>query len=281
MSLPVSVAYGTTRTTDEEAYKNVCEALEAGYRVINTCAAYGNEQGMGRAIRGAARDELTIVSLDSNTGRSSEDAEHFDGYQATERQINETLENLGVEYVDYFLINWPVPRYMENVWRKLNADSWRALEDFVDRGLIRHIGVSNFLPYHLEELKKTARLPIELNQLELHPTFQQRETVNYSRKHGMDIIAWSPLFKGRSVKIPEIIAMAERYGKTPAQVILRWHLQHKVVPVVCSSNRERMRSNLGALDFELSDEDMMAIDNLETGEHVEAYSYTRQQNSVK
>lgn len=281
MSLPKSVAYGTTYTTDEVAYKNVSMALEEGYRTINTCAAYNNERGMGRALAGVPRDLLTIVSLDSNTKRSSTDASHFSGYNATMSQIYETLENLKVGYIDYFMINWPVPRYMEPVWQQLNSDSWRAMEECVQKKIIKHIGVSNFLPCHLEALQKTAILPMEITQLEIHPSFQQRETVSYCRECGMEIMAWSPLFKGRSVTIPEIVQLANQYGKTPAQIILRWHIQKDIVPVVCSSNKERMRSNIDIFDFEIREEDMALIDSLESGEHVEAFSYVRQQESIK
>lgn len=281
MSLPMSVAYGTTYTTDEEAYKNVSTALEEGYRTINTCAAYNNERGMGRALAGIPRDLLTIVSLDSNTRRSSKDASHFSGYEATMSQICETLENLRVGYIDYFMINWPVPRYMEPVWQQLNSDSWRAMEECVKKKIIKHIGASNFLPYHIKSLQKTAILPIEITQLEIHPSFQQRETVSYCRECGMEIMAWSPLFKGRSLKIPEIIQLANKYGKTPAQIILRWHTQKDIVPVVCSSNKERMRSNIDIFDFEISKEDMALIDSLESGEHVDVFSYARQRESIK
>lgn len=281
MSLPMSVAFGATYTTDEEAYKYTSMALEEGYRIINTCAAYENERGMGRALAGVPRDSLTIVSLDCNTKRSSTDASHFSGYSATMSQVYETLENLNVGYIDYFLINWPIPRYMESVWQQLNSDSWRAMEECVKKRIIKHIGVSNFLPYHLEALQKTASLPIEITQLELHPNFQQRETVSYCRRCGMEIMAWSPLFKGRSVKIPTIIQLANQYGKTPAQIILRWHIQKNIIPVVYSSNRERMRSNINVFDFEICEKDMVLIDSLESGEHIEVFSYARQQESIR
>lgn len=275
------IAYGTTYTTDEVAYESVSKALAAGYRIINTCAAYENERGMGRAIAGIPREELTIVSLDSNSRRSSEDPSNFNGYRAALSQIGDTLENLAVEYIDYYLINWPVPRYMEDVWPKLNAETWRAMEDCVEKGLIRHIGVSNFLPRHLEELQKTARMPVEMNQLEIHPSFQQRELVRFCKERGIAVMAWSPLFKGKSVSIPEIISLAHKYNKTPAQIILRWDIQNEIVPVVCSSNTERMKSNRDIFDFELSAEDMVIIDGLETGEHVDVFSYKRQLESLE
>lgn len=281
MILPNTVAYGTTYTADEEAYRYVREALEAGYRIINTCAAYGNEKGMGRAISDVSREELMIISLDRNSRRSSKNSACFDGYQAEMDQIYETLENLGVSYIDCYMINWPVPRYMEDVWEKLNADSWRAMEDCLKKGLIRHLGVSNFLPGHLETLRETARLPVEITQMEIHPSFQQREAVEYCKNQGIEVMAWSPLFKGRSVTLPAIAALAEKYGKTPAQIILRWDIQKKIIPVISSTNSVRMKSNLDIFDFELEKEDMARIDDLETGEHVDAFSYKRQQKSLK
>ncbi|GHU90318.1 hypothetical protein FACS189476_10280 [Spirochaetia bacterium] len=179
------------------------------------------------------------------------------------------------------MINWPVPRYMENVWEKLNADSWRAMEDCVEKGLIRHIGVSNFLPAHLEALDKTAVIKPSVTQLEIHPNFQQRETVDYCRKKGMDIMAWSPLFKGKAVKLPEIVRLAVQYRKTPAQIILRWDIQNGIMPVVSSTNPERIKSNFGVFDFTIEEADMHIINALETGEHVDVFSYRRQQESLK
>lgn len=278
-----TLGYGTTYTTDEAAYEMVSAALDAGYRVINTCTAYGNERGMGKAFAEIPRDKLTIISLDSNENRSDPDAVGFDGYQATMSQIQKTLDNLKVSYVDYYLIHWPVPRYMEKVWRKLNADTWRAMEDCAEQGLIKHLGVSNFLPYHLSELQKSAVHPIEANQLEIHPYFQQRETVEYCKKREMQIMAWSPFFKGKLLKTPPQILLdaARIYGKEPAQIILRWNIQHNILPIISTTDKKRMRSNLDIFDFELSDDIMRKIDSLESGEHVEAYSYQRQKKSLE
>lgn len=280
MFLPNSIAYGTTYTTDEQAHQFVSEALDAGYRIINTCAAYGNEKGMGRAIAGIPRDQLTIISLDSNTKRSSTNPERFDGYQAEMDQIYETLENLGLSYIDCYMINWPVPHYMENVWQQLNADSWRAMEDCLEKGLIKHLGVSNFLPLHLKKLMETAKLPVEAVQLEIHPSFQQRELVQQCKNQGMEVMAWSPLFKGRSLTLPAIMSLAEKYGRSAAQIILRWNVQKGIVPIVSSSESSRMKSNLDIFSFELEKEDIDLIDGLENGEHVEVFSYKRQQESV-
>jgi len=278
-----TVGYGITLPTDEDAYVGVTKALEVGYRLINTSSDYENEKGMGKAVSasGLPRQELIIVSLDSNAKRSCEIPQSFNGYNSQLEQIYNSLESLSVDYIDYYMIHWPVPRYMEKVWRKLNADSWLAMEDCVKKGLIKHLGVSNFLPFHINELMKTAILPIEVNQLEIHPNFQQRETVQYCRNAGMKIMAFSPLFKGKSLALPEICRLAEKHGKTPAQIILRWNIQHNISPVVCSTNAERIASNFNIFDFEISDEDIGLIDNLETGEHIDYYSYIRQQESLK
>jgi diketogulonate reductase-like aldo/keto reductase len=155
------------------------------------------------------------------------------------------------------------------------------MEECVEKGLIKHIGVSNFLPFHLQILDKTARLPVEVTQLEIHPNFQQRETVDYCRKRGMDIMAWSPLFKGQAVKLPEIGRLAEKYGKTPAQIILRWDIQNGITPVVSSTNAERIKSNFEVFDFAIDEPDMQIINALESGEHVDVFSYVRQQESLK
>jgi diketogulonate reductase-like aldo/keto reductase len=278
-----TIGYGATYTTDKIAETLVKSALQIGYRTINTCLAYHNIRGMGNAIKnsGIPRSELTIIALDENERRSSEDAEHFDGYNAQLEQIYDSLDCLAVNHIDLYIINWPVPRYMENVWKKLNADSWRAMEDCVDKGLIKSIGVSNFLPYHIEELQKTAKLPIAANQLEIHPTFQQRDVVEYCRKQNIEILSWSPLFKGKSVKLPLIIELAAKYGKTPAQIVLRWDIQNNITPVVFSTNENRMRENIENFDFEIAEDDMALIAALDCGEHFENYSYARQQESIK
>ena len=282
MSKIPMIGYGATYTSDEEAYIQTMLALEAGYRIINTCLAYGNLKGMGNAISrsGIMRDELLIVALDSNERRSSQDAACFNGYEASMNQIFDTLNDLGIPYLDFYLINWPVPRYMEHVWPKLNADSWRAMEVCVSKGLIQKIGVSNFLKPHLDELEKTAHIPISMNQLEIHPSFQQRALVEYCQKKNMELHAWSPLFKGKSVALPVIVKLAEKYHKTPAQIILKWDVQHGITPMVSSENPKHIRQNFEIFDFQISEEDMKAIDMLENGEHFENYSYVRQQKSI-
>jgi diketogulonate reductase-like aldo/keto reductase len=219
--------------------------------------------------------------MDSNSKRSSEDAEHFDGYKAQLEQIYGDIEALGVDYLDIYCIHWPVPRYMEKVWRRLNAESWRAMEDCVRKGLIKRIGVSNFLPLHIEELMKTATIAPSVTQLEIHPRFRQRDTVAYCRERGFDITAWSPLMKGASLELPLIRELAEKYGKTPAQIVLRWDIQNGVTPIVCSSKPERIRSNFQIFDFELSADDMAGIDALDSDEHIEVYSYGRRQESLR
>jgi len=279
----LSIGFGATYTSDEESYRTTSIALEAGYRIINTCAAYENERGMGRAIAasGIPRDELIIISLDSNAKRSSENPKNFDAYKAQIDQIQDSLACMPINHIDFYMIHWPVPRYMESVWEKLNAESWRAMEDCVEKGLIKNLGVSNFLAHHIKILLKTARIPIKANQLEVHPNFQQRELAELCRGLGMSIIAWSPLFKGKSMKLPAVVEISKKYSKSPAQIVLRWHLQNKITPIVSSSNEERIRANFDILNFEIEKEDMFRIDSLETGEHVDAYSYARQIASVK
>lgn len=278
-----TVGFGATYTTDDEAEKLLNIALSAGYRTINVCLAYHNLKGMGRALRnsGIPRSELTIIALDENERRSDINADHFDGYKASDAQIYDTLEQLGVEYVDCFAIHWPIPRYMENHWKKLNADSFRAMEAAANKGLVKSLGVSNFLPLHLEALLETAKLPIASNQLEIHPNFQQKATVDFCRTHNIAISAWSPLFKGKSVDLAPIVKLAQKYGKSPAQIILRWDIQNNITPIVASSNEKRIRENIDIFDFSISDEDISLIDSLENGEHIDNYSYARQLGSLK
>ncbi len=221
-------------------------ALEAGYRSIDTAAIYENEAGVGKAIRDSKipREEIFVTTKVWNTEQ---------GYESTLQAFDTSLQKLGLDYIDLYLVHWPVPgKYRE---------TWRALETLYKKGLVRSIGVSNFHIHHLEDLFSVCEVKPMLNQIEMHPYLIQKELRQYCEQHGIYVEAWRPLMRG-NLEVPLLQEMAERYQKTPAQIVLRWDLQHKVLVIPKSVRKERIIENAGLFDFELTDEDMAMLDSL-------------------
>ncbi|PPA81101.1 aldo/keto reductase [Brevibacillus laterosporus] len=221
-------------------------ALEAGYRSIDTAAIYENEAGVGKAIRDSKipREEIFVTTKVWNTEQ---------GYESTLQAFDTSLQKLGLDYIDLYLVHWPVPgKYKE---------TWRALETLYKKGLVRSIGVSNFHIHHLEDLLSVCEVKPMLNQIEMHPFLIQEELRQYCEQHGIYVEAWRPLMRG-NLEVPLVQEMAERYQKTPAQIVLRWDLQHKVLVIPKSVRKERIIENAGLFDFELTDEDMTMLDGL-------------------
>lgn len=244
---------GVYKVDDDRTSEVVRTAIELGYRHIDTASLYENERGVGEGIRasGVDRDELFV------TTKIWHDRHGFD---ETLRAFDESLERLGLDAVDLYLIHWPAPSLDRYV------DTWRALERLRDEGRARSIGVSNFKPHHLDRLAaETATVPA-VNQIELHPRLPQVETRAYDSAHGIATEAWSPLARGRLLDDPALARIAERHGVTPAQVVLRWHLDDGTIVIPKSEHRERLASNLDVFRFSLDDEDRAAIAALETGE---------------
>jgi 2,5-diketo-D-gluconate reductase A len=234
----------------EEVENAVKNALDSGYRLIDTAAAYGNEEGVGRAVKssGLAREDIFITTKLWNDSHAYDDAL---------RAFEESLRKLDCSYLDLYLIHWPLP--MEGRF----PEAWKALEKLYADGKIRAIGVSNFTPQHLEELKKTADIVPAVNQIELHPLLQQKESRDYCEAHGIAIESWSPLMKaGEAFEIPTIVETAQNHGKTPAQIILRWHVQNGFIVIPKSVNPQRIQQNIAVFDFQLSDDEMSAIEAL-------------------
>lgn len=255
LTLP-PIGYGTYNMSDEETEKAVKEALSAGYRLIDGAAFYGNEKGVGKgiAVSGISREEILVTSKVWNRDR---------GYEKTKAAFQKTLSDLGLAYLDLYLIHWPAntKKYGAPAIRE-NQETWRALEDLYMDGYIRSIGVSNFLPHHLEELAETARIMPMVNQLEIHPGWLQKEAVDYCQSRGIVVEAWAPLGRMTMAGDAAISSIADAHGKTAAQISLRWEIQHGILPIPKSSHPERMKQNLSVFDFSLTEKEMATLDAL-------------------
>ncbi|MFF4048161.1 aldo/keto reductase [Streptomyces chartreusis] len=244
------LGFGVWQVPDDEATRAVGTALEAGYRSIDTAAIYGNEAGTGRAIAasGVPREDIFVTTKLWNGDQ---------GYDSTLRAFDASLEKLGLEYVDLYLIHWPAPS------RDKYVDTYKAFEKLHADGRIRAIGVSNFLPEHLERLFGETSVVPAVNQIELHPHLQQHASRALHAERGIATEAWSPLGSGKGLlEVPAIVAIAQKHGRTPAQVVLRWHLQIGNVVIPKSVTPSRIKENIEVFDFSLDDEDLAAISAL-------------------
>ena len=244
---------GTWPMDDNEARQAVTHAVSLGYRLIDTAAAYGNEAGVGAAVAqaGVPREDLFVTT-------KLRGSHH--GYDAAMRGFEESRVRLGLDYVDLFLIHWPLPD------RDLYADTWRAFVHLREQGLARSIGVSNFTPAQIERLAgETGEWPV-VNQVELHPGFAQDDLRAWHAGHGIVTESWSPLGAGSELLgEPAVADVAVAHGRTPAQVVLRWHLQLGAVPIPKSGDPDRMRQNFEVFDFSLSEEEMTRLGGLNGG----------------
>lgn len=237
-----------------ECENAVKAAIKNGYRSIDTATRYENESFVGNALKAVdvPREELFITTKVwvSNFG-----------YEETKQALHRSLEEMQLDYLDLYLIHWAAPNY---------AETWRAMEDLYEEGLVKAIGVCNFQIHHLEKLKETARITPMLNQIETHPLFHQKELREYMEQHGIAHEAWAPMAQGREnlFENPTLQTIGEKYGKTTAQVMLRWHLQRDTIIIPKSIHEHRIIENANLFDFALTDEDMQAIDQLDTGSRI-------------
>lgn len=260
VEIPI-VGFGTWKMRDEENTPKIVEhAIEVGYRHIDTAAIYKNEDLVGQGIRRAidkglvTREELFVTTKLWNDSHS---------YDLAHQALDDSLERLGLDYVDLYLIHWPNPTKYRDNWKEANAETWRALEEAQEEGKVRTIGVSNFMPRHLEPLLETAKVKPTVNQIMLNPSEMQPETVAMNKKHDILSEAYSPLGSGEIFEIEELQDIAKKYNKTEGQIVLRWSLQHGFLPLPKTSTFSRVAENADLFDFELSDEDMETLNGFE------------------
>ncbi|MCI0129944.1 MULTISPECIES: aldo/keto reductase [Enterococcaceae] len=254
--IPV-VGFGTWQAESGEIAKQaVKSALEAGYRHIDTAMIYGNEESVGEAIKesGIPRERLFITTKLWNKDHS---------YDKAKLAIDESLERLGLDYLDLYLIHWPNPVDYRDHWQEANAGAWKAMEEALNSGKVKSIGVSNFMIHHLKALEEIASFQPVVNQIYLNPSDQQQEIVSYCKNKGILLEAYSPLGTGDIFKLDELEEIAKAHGKTVAQVVLRWSLQKGFVPLPKSVTPSRIKENIELFDFELSEFEMGLIDALQ------------------
>ncbi|WP_271401959.1 aldo/keto reductase [Salinicoccus roseus] len=250
------VGFGTWQTPDgETAVNSVTQALVSGYRHIDTAAAYKNEGSVGQAIKesGVAREDIFITSKLWNEDR---------GYENTKKAFENTLKELGTDYLDLYLIHWPANEKQFDDWKEINLDTWKAMTELYKEGKIKAIGVSNFMTNHLEALLDAEVKPM-VNQIEYHPGYTQDAVVDLCRKHDILVEAWSPIGSGRLLENEELTKIADKYEKSVAQLCIRYVLQNDVLPLPKSVTPSRIEENTDIFDFEIMDEDMKTIDAME------------------
>lgn len=249
------VGLGTYQSRDAVAAAAVKSAIITGYRLIDTAAAYGNERGVGQGVRisGVPREEIFVTSKLRNACH---------GYKATLEAFDLTLEKLGLSYLDLYLIHWPNPIQYRSTWQEATIGTWKAFEELYKAGRIRAIGVSNFMPHHIEMLEHACEIKPMVNQLRLCPGVTQPEVTAYCAARGIQVEAYSPFGTGAIFGAPEMQGLAEKYGKSIGQICLRWSIQMGWIPLPKSANPVRVKENAEIFDFELEPEDIEFIANL-------------------
>lgn len=263
MVLP-AVGFGTYNAKGGDNLQMIKDAIEVGYRYFDTASLYGTERALGQAIKesGLPRDAFQIASkvwIDEM------------GYENTKAALERSLKRLQTDYVDFYLIHWPKANEAEPDWKERDLETWRAMEELVDAGKIKAIGLSNFLPHHLDNILEHCRIKPVVNQLELHVGYSQEAAVAYSQERGIQVQAWSPFARGVLEDHPLVGRLADKYGKSPAQVCLRFLYQKGIMPLIKASAKERMLQNLDIFDFALEKEDVQILEcmpqNTWGGEH--------------
>lgn len=244
------VGLGVWQTPNETADSAVRTALETGYRHIDTAAIYGNEEGVGKGIKssGVAREDIFLTTKLWNDEQ---------GYESTLRAFDQSVKKLGTDYVDLYLIHWPSPH------RDLYVDTWKAFLKLHEEGRVKSVGVSNFCPEHLEKIIRETGVAPVINQVELHPDFQQTELRAFHDQHGIITQSWSPLGRGKLLEHSDVAAIARKHGRTAAQVVIRWHMDQGLVVIPKSANPDRIKENFHVFDFKLDADDMENLAKLD------------------
>ena len=263
--MPV-IGFGVFRMAEGDEVENAVKwAFGAGYRMIDTAMIYKNEEGVGRAIRESEikREELFITTKLWNTDQ---------GYENAFKAIDLSLSKLGLDYVDLYLIHWPTASGDRVKFTSIDKreETWRAMEEIYKSGKAKVIGVSNYTINHLEEMKKYAKIPPAVNQVEFHPFLYQEELLNYCKQNNIVLQAHSPLAENRGNENEAVKSIAKKYDKSPTQIFIRWSLQHGCVPIPKSTHKERIEENINVFDFDISSEDMEILDGLNINLRVRA-----------
>lgn len=253
-SIPV-IGYGTWRISESEAEDAILNAISAGYRHIDTAEVYNNQKGIGNALEKSEvpRERLCVTSKVWNNSQ---------GYESTIKSVKNTLRELKTDYLDLFLIHWPIPFAYKDQWVTKNRETYKAMEELHKDGVLRSIGVSNFKVKHLVPLMEYCSVKPAVNQIEVNPGKDITEIEQYCIENNITIEGWAPLAVGRIFAVDKILQIAGKHNKTAAQVCLKWCLQRGIIPLVKSLNSERMKENLDIFDFELDKGDMFALTNL-------------------
>ncbi len=249
------LGFGTYKSTEEEGIESVKNALQNGYRLLDTAAKYENEEAVGKGIKlsGIPREEIFVTTKLWRENLS---------YENTKKEFYKSLKALDLEYIDLYLIHWPANAKNYSNWQKANAEAWLAMEELQAEGLIKSIGVSNFFEEHLEALFQTAKVIPSVNQIEFHPGYWQKELTEYCKQKGIVVESWSPLARGKVFGNELLENIAKKYNKTVSQICLRWVLHHDVMVIPKSTTLERIQENIDIFDFDLSEEEIIQINNL-------------------
>lgn len=251
-----NIAFGTWKfPNNDETTEIIKNAINSGYRYIDTAKAYENELYVGKGIKesGIDRKEIIVGGKLWNDDR---------GYKNIIEACKETIRKLGCDYLDIYLVHWPASKAVHEDWKEINLETWEAMEKLYELGLVKAIGVCNFKKNQLVELIKDIKIKPMINQIEFHPGFMQEETLNYCKEQNILVEAWSPLGSGKLIKKEQLKEIANKYNKDVAQICIKWCLQNGVLPIPKTSDVERMKSNLNVFDFEISNEDMDYLNNL-------------------
>lgn len=250
-----ALGFGTYNAKGGDNLQMIKDAIKAGYRYFDTASLYGTERALGQAIResGIPREEFILASKVWTDEM---------GYEETKAALARSLSRIGTTYLDFYLIHWPKRAEDDTSWKERCRETWKAMEELVEQGKIKAIGLSNFLPHHLDVILDCARIQPVVNQLELHIGYSQEAAVVYSQSKGILVQAWSPLARGNMADHSFIQALAEKYEKTMAQICLRFLYQKGIMPIVKSADKDRMLENMEIFDFELEREDMQMLESM-------------------